>query len=836
MSAMISLAAHAGTPDANVSVGPPAAWVQVFNANTASHDDAKPDPSGARYTLADEQVRITPTGRESYAHYAEHVESAAALEHVANIEIGFNPAFQHLTIHSVDVIRNGVVVHKLDPRSINVLQRERDLEHLIYDGEKSASLFLKDVRIGDTVDYRYTRSGVNPVFANLASGSFELQWGVPIDEFRGRLVVANNHHVKLRQRNVKLEISESDSPGYHEYAWTEHAIKGLHVANDTPEFYDPYAALDYSEYSSWHEVAQWADGVFSQAAKPGPLTTAEVSRIAREYPDSTNRLLATLRFVQGQIRYLGVEIGPGSQAPNSPETVLTRRFGDCKDKALLAVTMLRAMGIHADPALVNPEMAETLIDQQPSPRYFSHAIVHVDLDGREFWLDPTWDAQSSDLEHVVQPRYGYALLLRPETRDLTQIAEQPSSTRKENVQVHIDSSAGLDKPVLMTVETTAEGVSAERTRRFLATHSKDEVQRDFLNYFKGYYSGVSVADPFTVDDAPQVNRIKTVESYRIADFWPAFGDKKHEASFYAMGLKRELHQTDEPVRTSPLSIGEKYDFTESTEVTLPRTFQFSADHDHISDAAFELDHRTENGDHKLRLSTRFTKSATFVAADRVEAYMANAEKAYNATRFYLYDQSATVDPAQSSLSLNISTWAPLWLLLTILFVIPIPGRVARALQATTLVDLAGPAPKHPQVESAAAGDAPNIWDPNSAAALSLLFSTAFGAFLVARNWTELGEPKRARQSYLIAFIELAMSLVQVGMQPDQEGVYYDLAASIALLIGWYLLDARPQAKRLGGMRHIERPFWPRVVCCGVLYAGALYLLDYLIKLTGLYSP
>ena len=353
---------------------------------------------------------------------------------------------------------------------------------------------------------------------------------------------------------------------------------------------------------------------------------------------------------------------------------MTRRFGDCKDKTLLVVTMLRKMGIHADPALVNPDMAESLFDQQPSPRYFSHAIVHVDLNGQEFWLDPTWDTQSSDLEHLVQPRYGYALLLRPETTSLSEIAEQASSTRRDNVHIHIDSSAGYDEPVLMTIETTSEGLSADRTRRFLATHSIDEAQRNFHNYYKGYYSGASVAEPFTVDDSPAINRIKTKEVYRIANFWPADGDKRHEASFYVMGFKRELHETEEPVRTSPLSIGEKYDFTESMDVALPRTFYFSDEHDHVSDSAFDLDHRAESGDHKLRLTTRFTKSQTVVAADRVAAYMSNAEKAYNSTRFYLFDRATPAAPQATGITLlSISTWAPLWVILTILFALPLPG-------------------------------------------------------------------------------------------------------------------------------------------------------------------
>jgi len=67
-------------------------------------------------------------------------------------------------------------------------------------------------------------------------------------------------------------------------------------------------------------------------------------------------VLVALEFVQKQIRYFGTEIGPYSHRPASPETVLKRRYGDCKDKVALLSTLLDRLDIRATPILVSATM------------------------------------------------------------------------------------------------------------------------------------------------------------------------------------------------------------------------------------------------------------------------------------------------------------------------------------------------------------------------------------------------------------------------------------------------------------------------------------------------
>ena len=79
------------------------------------------------------------------------------------------------------------------------------------------------------------------------------------------------------------------------------------------------------------------------------------------------RLAALLDFARRQVRYVAVEVGIGGFRPHRPREVLGRGWGDCKDKALLLVELLREAGIEAYPVLIRAG-AEGRVDRDfPCP-------------------------------------------------------------------------------------------------------------------------------------------------------------------------------------------------------------------------------------------------------------------------------------------------------------------------------------------------------------------------------------------------------------------------------------------------------------------------------------
>src|SRR6185436_505411 len=86
---------------------------------------------------------------------------------------------------------------------------------------------------------------------------------------------------------------------------------------------------------------------------------------------------ALVAFARRQVRYVAVEVGIGGYRPGSPQEVLERRWGDCKDKAFLLVDLLREAGIEAWPALLRAGAGNRMDSEFPSPNQFNHAIVAV---------------------------------------------------------------------------------------------------------------------------------------------------------------------------------------------------------------------------------------------------------------------------------------------------------------------------------------------------------------------------------------------------------------------------------------------------------------------------
>lgn len=90
---------------------------------------------------------------------------------------------------------------------------------------------------------------------------------------------------------------------------------------------------------------------------------------------------------------------------------------------------------------------------------------------------------------------------------------------------------------------------------------------------------------------------------------------------------------------------------------------------------------------------------------------------------------------------------------------------------------------------------PSLWNPSAAALWSLLFSPAFGAFLHARNAQTLGrmDEAKANNVWFYASVVFMAGIVLLSiLVPTFPDVALN-AASLGLLLGWYLSLGKKQA-------------------------------------------
>lgn len=657
------------------SSGEVPAWVQRVAVDAATVTPAAELSDGVFYLLSDEQVRIEGGDKQAFHHFATRAINDKGLDQAASISIGFDPAYQSLTLHAINVIRKGRVIPKLATATVRVLQREPELEARIFDGRKTANVFLEDVRVGDIVEYAYSVRGSNPVFGGRHFGGLEMGWRVPVARRFGRLLVPHGSPLKLVHHQTGLRPVERDQDAYREYVWDVRNLAPIRLDGDTPGWYDPYPWVQWSEFGDWGDVARWAEPLYRTPASLSPALQAVVKRLAAASTDPAERLVATLQFVQREIRYLGVEIGAGSHAPSAPDLVFKRRFGDCKDKALLTITLLQALGIEAHPALVSTDMLRGIRDLQPNPGAFNHVIVQARIGDQRYWLDPTRAPQAGTIQTIFQPDYDLALLVNATTRELSSMeAKLATRVQTKRIEAKFDSRDGLDKPLGFTVKTLSEGVAAESLRNTLSSRNREEIQKHHLNYYADYYPGIELAAPLEVVDDPQANRLSVIEHYRIRDFWKHSEEKKHlEATGYVPDLEDYLRRPRSTLRTDPLELAHPVDITVSSVWLLPEEWSLDIENQRIEDAAFNFEHRVSLEDNKRKIveTDHFVSRADFVAGADAPRYAANLEKARQALGITLTKRDAGVEaPAAPALSLmERFNWSIAMLAVTMLAVL-----------------------------------------------------------------------------------------------------------------------------------------------------------------------
>jgi transglutaminase-like putative cysteine protease len=537
----------------------------------------------------------------------------------------------------IQVRRGARVTSKLANASVKILQREKELEYLIFDGSKTANVFLDDIRVGDVVEYSYSLRGSNPVFGNRQFGRFDLQWSAPVHQSYSRLLWPTERPIEFAARNGAGAAVVSELGAQREYVWQGRDIAARVVESNTPDWFDPYPAVQWSEFKDWQAVARWAVPYYRLPAKLSPALQAEVDRIAKAHASPQERLLATLLFVQREIRYLGVEIGPGSHAPSQPQQVLERRFGDCKDKSLLTMTMLQALGIEARAALVNTSLRRGIRELQPTPFAFNHVLVRASIAGRTYWIDPTRAPQKGDIAHLYQPDYDATLVVDDETTGLVPMANDSSALSTRNIRSVYEAQDGFDKPVRYTVTTIVQGAGAEALRATLSSENREDLQKRYLNFYARYYPKLTMTSPISVQEDENDNRLTMTEHYLIDEFWKRADERKRlEANINVPEVDEYLRGPRDPIRSSPLALNHPVNLTHTTEVRLPEAWDTPAEKTRIEDASFEFERRKSEKDKVLLLVDTFRSRADHVAAADTARYAANLDRARDAVDYALY--------------------------------------------------------------------------------------------------------------------------------------------------------------------------------------------------------
>jgi hypothetical protein len=253
-----------------------------------------------------------------------------------------------------------------------------------------------------------------------------------------------------------------------------------------------YDAKGTNAVQSWDDAGRAIHPLLSGAEKPSPEITRQVEDLSSGETELLAKLDALYTFVSRQVRYVAVEIGIGGFVPHPAADVFRNRYGDCKDKATLLLTMLDHIGLRGYPALVGTRGDIEADPKIPTLATFDHMIVALpipaelqsvvrglssyDAESKILWIDPTSDidplGQLPEMDQGV-----YALISYPDRGELRRIPEMDAEDN--GIQYRAELQLARDGTGTATVQQTYRGAADAARHSAYRNLSQVQIRRNF---------------------------------------------------------------------------------------------------------------------------------------------------------------------------------------------------------------------------------------------------------------------------------------------------------------------------------------------------------------------
>lgn len=291
------------------------------------------------------------------------------------------------------------------------------------------------------------------------------------------------------------------------YTWELRNLAPIPKEPRSPSFINlaPFVAINYSpenssqavnkSFSNWTEVSRWATGLY----EPQVIIDDNIAGKARELTENVTteleKIQAIGKYVQS-LQYIAIDIGVGygnGYKPRPSNVVMSRGYGDCKDKANLMRAMLKTLKIEAFPIAIYSGDASKVREEWASPSQFNHCIIAVKVSdetqastiishptlGRLLIFDATDEyTPVGDLPDSLQGSFG--LIMAGDNGGLIKMPITPPDFNAWNRQIDVD--LGADGSISGTINEKASGQSSTYARTMVRRLSANE----FNNIIEGW--------------------------------------------------------------------------------------------------------------------------------------------------------------------------------------------------------------------------------------------------------------------------------------------------------------------------------------------------------------
>lgn len=261
----------------------------------------------------------------------------------------------------------------------------------MYVNLKLKQFSMPAVTVGSVLEYRATLKVFKPTMPGFFYSYWSFPAGLPVSRSVFEIDTPDKMGSGFLERNMDIKPEITAKDGRKIYRWD---ARNVFIEGVFEPFLPPYddacPNLIFATKTSWDAIAKWFYNMARPQLEPSDEMKEFVAGVVKRKGSDRGKIMTELyNFVSQNIRYVAMSLKSSSYLPHKAADIYRDKYGDCKDKSALLISLYALAGIDAHFALLRTRADSSAVVDFPAVD-FTHCIVALPKEaGGYAFLDPT---------------------------------------------------------------------------------------------------------------------------------------------------------------------------------------------------------------------------------------------------------------------------------------------------------------------------------------------------------------------------------------------------------------------------------------------------------------
>ncbi len=463
--------------------------------------------AGALILLANEKIEVSAENTQvSTGHYLIKILNERGKDSFAEAPVEYDSTFEKVELVYARTIKPDGTVADVGSRHIRDVTKY--LNFPLYSNARVFIISFPEVAIGSCLEYKIKIKRSELINKKDLVLDYPIQAAEPILSASLSLILPKEKQPQIKILNAEYnDFSARLAPEIEPsgkniiYRWQFKNIPQIIAEANMPPEVEINPVIMLSTFKDWGEIYRWWQALAENKAQPDRAIKEKVKSLIKGKESGAQKAQAIHNFCAKEIRYVAVEYGQAGYEPHYAADVFKNKYGDCKDQAILLVTMLKEAGLKAYPVLIGAKGYYDLNLNFPST-LFNHCIAAVELESGIIFLDPTAETCSfGDLPLVDQARK--VLIFKPDNYLIQDTPLYPAghNLARQDSKIRVND----DESIFVSKKNFTYGLYDQSQRYWLLYTQPSQIQ-DTLRAMAQDFSIGAKLNKYKIDNLNDLNQ------------------------------------------------------------------------------------------------------------------------------------------------------------------------------------------------------------------------------------------------------------------------------------------------------------------------------------------